>query len=207
MAEKKMKRIDKIRETLVDDIFTIEELENIMEGFGYSAVEDVAGSVTNDNEKFYLSFTNGASEVRIEPESYDGNCVLIGKWSNDTKDKPEELRKSSIVINTRKTGEPTKVRVFQSYDDLAAIMRYFKENIVSSVYTKQKTLPMNKRQCLLFTAYNPHTVPCREQQLPQWIIRLLQNREDDGNLQYDTSYLTALYKHIEGCLRHFAQWV
>lgn len=123
------KKIDRIREALTDDIFSVKEMENIMEGFGYRPVEDVAGDNRDtEDETFYFKFTNGASQVWIEPESYDGDCVIIGKWSNDTKDKDEKHRRSSINLSTRQNNDPTKVRVFQSYEDLIAVLDYFKEH-------------------------------------------------------------------------------
>lgn len=123
------KKIDRIREVLADDIFSMTELENIMEGFGYRPVDDSTEDIRDcEDETLYFKFTNGASQVWIEPESYDGDCVIIGKWSSDTKDKDEEHRKSSINLSTRKNNDPTKKSPFRSYEDLKAVLDYFKSN-------------------------------------------------------------------------------
>ena len=115
----KTKRIDKIREALIDDIFSMTELENIMEGFGYMPVEN---DETHDAENLMvLKFTNGASNIIIEPESYEDDCIIIGQKGHDGK-------KSSINMSSRMSSKPTKVRVFQSYEDLMAVLNYFKEH-------------------------------------------------------------------------------
>ena len=91
-----------------------------MEGFGYMPIEDDHYG-TDEGGAFYFKFTNGKSQIHIESESYDGDYIMIGKTSRDGK-------RSSINLSTRKGDAPTEKRVFQSYDDWAAIMRYFYDN-------------------------------------------------------------------------------
>ena len=119
----KTKRIDKIREALVDDVFSMTELENIMEGFGYMPVEEEEDDEEDsiETEAIVLKFTNGASTVIIEPESYEDDCIAIGQKSHDGK-------RSSINLSTRRANQYTKSRVFQSFEDLKATMDYFKEH-------------------------------------------------------------------------------
>ena len=47
----KTKRIDKIREALIDDIFSMAELENIMAGFGYMPIEEEAKKDRDKQDK------------------------------------------------------------------------------------------------------------------------------------------------------------
>ena len=73
------KRIDKIREALIDDVFSMTELENIMEGFGYMPIEEEESDDYDETDFVALKFTNGASTVIIEPEAYEDDCIMIGQ--------------------------------------------------------------------------------------------------------------------------------
>ena len=97
------KRIDKIREALIDDVFSMTELENIMEGFGYMPIEEEEDEEDDydETEAIVLKFTNGASTVIIEPESYEDDCIVIGQKSHDGK-------RSSVNLSTRQANQYTK---------------------------------------------------------------------------------------------------
>lgn len=111
------KKIDKIRAALTDEVFSVTELENIMAEFGYSPVEDDITDTNNDSP--CLKFTNYASQIWIEPESIEEDCVIIGKKSKDGS-------RSSVNLVTKFEKKPSRVRVFQSYEDLTAVLDYFK---------------------------------------------------------------------------------
>lgn len=98
--------IDKIREQLEGEIFSLTELENIMNTYGYVPME-----AENDSEDI-IKFTNYASQIWVKPESCDGDCVIVDK----------------VSLSTKLESKPTKVRVFQSYEDLIAVLNYFKEH-------------------------------------------------------------------------------
>ena len=98
------KVIDKVKEQLEGEIFSLTELENIMGIYGYVPLE-----AENDSEDV-IKFTNYASEMWIKPETHDGDCVIVDK----------------VTLSTKLESKPTKVRVFQSYEDLIAVIDYFK---------------------------------------------------------------------------------
>ena len=100
------KTIDKIREQLEGEIFSLTELENIMNTYGYVPME-----AENDGEDI-IKFTNYASQIWVKPESCDGDCVIVDK----------------VSLSTKTESKPTKVRVFQSYEDLIAVLDYFKKH-------------------------------------------------------------------------------
>lgn len=100
------KQIDRIKAQLENEIFSLTELENIMGTYGYVPME-----FDNENEDI-IKFTNYTSQIWIKPDSCDGDCIIVDK----------------VSLVTKIESKPTKVRVFQSYEDLIAVLDYFKEH-------------------------------------------------------------------------------
>lgn len=77
-----------------------------MNTYGYVPIE-----AENDSGDI-IKFTNYASQIWIKPEAVDGDCIIVDK----------------VSLSTKTESKPTKVRVFQSYEDLIAVLDYFKEH-------------------------------------------------------------------------------
>lgn len=99
------KMVEKIKERILNEVLSLNELENIMLEYGYRTVEN---DDENDN---VIKFTNYSSQIWVYSES-DNTDVLITKVSS---------------VN-RIESEQTKVDPFHSFEDLMKIMNYFKDN-------------------------------------------------------------------------------
>ena len=98
------KLIDKIKNEIVGEVMTNIELENYMNEKGYYLLEQ------DDKQDLHVvKFTNYKSQLWIGYDTDEDNLMLITK----------------ISTITRLTNEPTKVRPFQTYEDLLAVQNYF----------------------------------------------------------------------------------
>lgn len=107
------KKIDMINEALADEVFSMVEIENLMEGFGYVPVEEKAGAVEqSDDDKEYLKFTNNSSQIWIEADIDVNDDIVL----------PVRAK-----VVTRQSEDPTRVEEFKSYEDLERVLNYFKD--------------------------------------------------------------------------------
>ena len=100
-----MKLIDKIKEELVGNIFTNEEIDNIMEREKYYPVEQ-----DEDDEEGILKYTNKRSQL----------------WIKYVREEDDYLV-SDITMRTKKNGKTT-VHAFRNPDDIKKMMDYFRDN-------------------------------------------------------------------------------
>ena len=100
------KTVEDIKGIILDEVLSLDELENIMLKYDYRIVENDGSE--NDN---IIKFTNYSSQLWIYIESDDTN-ILITKISS---------------VNRIET-EPTKGEPFHSFEDLMKVMNYFKDN-------------------------------------------------------------------------------
>lgn len=99
-----MAKIDIIREKILNEVLSLNELENIMSEFKFHLIE------TDGKDENVVKFTNYSSQIWIYIET-DDTDVLITKVSR---------------VN-RLESEQTKVDPFHSYEDLMKVMDYFIE--------------------------------------------------------------------------------
>lgn len=105
-----MKKIDEIREHLVDNMFMIWHITSYMETeFGYYPVDEE----NLPNEDGILQYTNGKSEVWIKGEFDD---TYVDLWLT-----------SEVTMKTKQKG-PTEVEPIRNGSDIKALMDYFREN-------------------------------------------------------------------------------
>lgn len=99
------KTIDKIKEKVLEQVLSQDELENIMSEYRYHPIENDDGTDT-------IKFTNYSSQVWIDGEMDSDGNILISK----------------VRSVNRLENEPTRVEPFRSYEDLEKVMNYFKDN-------------------------------------------------------------------------------
>ena len=97
--------IDKIKEKILEQVLSQDELQNIMIEYRYHPVEI-------DEDTDTIKFTNYSSQIWIDGErDSDGNILI-----------------SNVRSVNRLENEPTRVEPFRTYDDLEKVMNYFKDN-------------------------------------------------------------------------------
>lgn len=99
------KTIDKIKEKILEQVLSQDELENIMAEFRYHPVE-------KDDDTDTIKFTNYSSQIWIDGERDSDGNILISK----------------VRSVNRLESEPTRVEPFRTYEDLEKVMNYFKDN-------------------------------------------------------------------------------
>lgn len=99
------KTVDKIRNKILEQVLSMDELESIMAEYKYHPVEI-------DDDTDIIKFTNYSSQIWIDGEIDEEGNVLISK----------------VRSVNRTENEPTRVDPFSSYEDLEKIMNYFKDN-------------------------------------------------------------------------------
>lgn len=99
------KTIDKIKEKILEQVLSQDELENIMAEFRYHPVE-------KDDDIDTIKFTNYSSQIWIDGEKDGEGNILI----------------SNVRSVNRLENEPTRVEPFRTYEDLEKIMNYFEDN-------------------------------------------------------------------------------
>lgn len=100
------KLIDRVKSEIIGEVMSNIELENYMNKNGYTLLE-----TEEEQSESIIKFTNYKSQLWIEYEIDENQMMLIVK----------------ISTITRLVNEPTKVRPFQSYEDLLAVQNYFYE--------------------------------------------------------------------------------
>ena len=100
------KTIDAIKDKILEQVLSQDELENIMAEYRYHLIE------TEDGTDM-IKFTNYSSQIwmGVYREENNGN-ILITNVSRVNKIE----------------SEPTRVEPFRSYEDLEKVMNYFKDN-------------------------------------------------------------------------------
>lgn len=102
------KKIDKIKEELVGEVFSITELENYISKFYYNLIE------TEDEETDnVVKFTNYKSQIWITYSAIDENGNMLI---------------DSVKSISRTDYAPTRVEPFRTYEDLEAVLNYFKDH-------------------------------------------------------------------------------
>ncbi len=99
------KKIDNIKEKLLNEILSINELENVMAEYEYIPVE-----IDDDSET--IKFTNYNSQIWIDGERDNQGNILI----------------DNVRVVSRLENEPTRVEPFRNYEDLEKVLGWFKEN-------------------------------------------------------------------------------
>ena len=100
-----MKLVDKLKDKMVSEIFTNEEIDIIMEQEKYFSDER-----DEENEEGILKYTNNRSQIWIK-YIRDGVNYLV----------------SDVTMRTKKSGK-TKVRAFRSFEEIKLMMDYFRKN-------------------------------------------------------------------------------
>lgn len=102
------RKIDKMKNDIVGEVFSPTELENYMHNYDFVMVEsDESEYIQN-----VIKFTNYKSQIWVECEIDDENNILIINLKSISK------------INS----ESTRVEPFRTYQDLEKVLNYFKEN-------------------------------------------------------------------------------
>lgn len=104
------KIIDKIREELIEEVMSFDELEEIMSNFRYHLVED--DDEDDENNTDVIKFTNYSGQIWIGGEMDNEGNILISK----------------VTPISRIENESTRVEPFRCYEDLENVLNYFKEN-------------------------------------------------------------------------------
>lgn len=102
------RKIDKMKNDIVGEVFSPTELENYMHDYGFTTVESEDPEVDQD----IIKFTNYKSQIWVECEIDDSNNILI-----------INLKRISKINN-----ESTRVEPFRTYEDLEKVLNYFKDN-------------------------------------------------------------------------------
>lgn len=99
------KTIDKIKEDILAQVLSQDELENIMEKYKYYPAE-------MDDDTSIIKFTNYSSQIWIDVEM--------------------DSERNMLVLNVRRINrleyDSTRSDPFSSYEDLEEVMNYFKDN-------------------------------------------------------------------------------
>lgn len=98
------KKIETMKKELVGEVFSMIELENYMEQYSFIPVE------TEEDDSEIIKFTNHKSQIWVYGELDNYNCILV-------------VNVSSV---SRVFNEQTRVKPFKSYEDLVAVLDYFK---------------------------------------------------------------------------------
>lgn len=104
------KIIDKIRDELLENVLSFDELEETMSNYRYYLVEE--DSEDDEYDQNIIKFTNYSGQIWIEGEIDDNRNILIAK----------------VTPITRLENESTRVEPFRCYEDLEKIFNYFKDN-------------------------------------------------------------------------------
>lgn len=102
------RKIDKMKKDIVGEVLSFTELENYMQGYGFTIIESDEGESTNN----IIKFTNYKSQIWVECEIDEDNNILI-----------LNLKSISKVNN-----ESTRVDPFRTYEDLEKVLNYFLDN-------------------------------------------------------------------------------
>ena len=102
------RKIDKFKEELVGEVFSISELENYMSKYEYNLIE-----TEDDETESVIKFTNCKSQIWITYSIVDENGNMLI---------------DSVKSISRTDYAPTRVEPFRTYEDLEAVLNYFKEH-------------------------------------------------------------------------------
>lgn len=108
-----MKIIDRIRETLVGNIYSNEEIDGVMEEIKYFPVESEENDDENngtDKDFEILKYTNKKSQIWVKC-SFDGESYLVNE----------------VTMRTKKSGK-TEVQPFRNPEDIRNMLNYFREH-------------------------------------------------------------------------------
>ncbi len=103
------KTIDKIKEKILEQVLSQDELENIMHEYSYHLIEN--DNFDNDEDLEVIRFTNYSSHIWVEVERDEDRSVLI----------------TDVKRISRTEYESTRSESFRSYEDLQKIMDFFIE--------------------------------------------------------------------------------
>lgn len=102
------KKIDKMKNDMIGEVFSPTELENYMHDYDFVIVE----SDESEDIQNVIKFTNYNSQIWVECEIDEENNILILNLKSVSK------------INS----ESTRVEPFRTYQDLEKVLNYFKKN-------------------------------------------------------------------------------
>lgn len=107
------KMIDDVRKTLLDEVISSEELENLMEKHGFFPVEteEYLDKLCEDDSGV-VKFTNYRSQI----------------WVRGVIDTERNILIQDVSQVNRLETSPTRVEPFRSYEDIEKILKYFKDN-------------------------------------------------------------------------------
>lgn len=111
------KIIEKIREELLEEVMSFDELEEAMSNFRYHLVEDENDEDSEYDEEGYfdcdvIRFTNYSGQIWVKGMTDDEENILI----------------TEVIPVNRIGNESTRVEPFRSYEDLEKVLNYFKSN-------------------------------------------------------------------------------
>lgn len=104
------KIIDKIRDELLENVLSFDELEETMSNYRYYLVEEE--SEDEEYDQNIIKFTNYSGQIWIEGDIDENRNILIAK----------------VTPITRLENESTRVEPFRTYEDLEKVLNYFKDN-------------------------------------------------------------------------------
>ena len=109
-----MKLVDELKQRLIENIYTLEELDGIMEGAKYHFLEhDVYDEEESEDieEDGIIKYTNGRSQIWIK--------YILGNNA--------EYLISDVTYKVKKSGK-TQVHAFKNPQDIKKMMDYFRNN-------------------------------------------------------------------------------
>lgn len=104
------KIIDKIRDELLENVLSFDELEETMSNYRYYLVEEE--SEDDEYDQNIIKFTNYSGQIWVEGDIDENRNILIAK----------------VTPITRLENESTRVEPFRTYEDLEKVLNYFKDN-------------------------------------------------------------------------------
>lgn len=101
------KTIDRIKEKILGQVLSQDELENIMVEFRYHLIED--GDFDDGEDTEVIRFTNYSSYIWVDVERDEDRSILV----------------ANVRRINRTEYEPTRSEPFRSYEDFEKIMNHF----------------------------------------------------------------------------------
>lgn len=101
------KIIDRVKESLINNIFTMEDIDNIMSEEKYYPIET---DEDDESEEGILKYTNKRSQIWVKYIQENGDYLV-----------------SDVTMRTKKNGKTT-VHAFRNVEDIKKMIDYFRDN-------------------------------------------------------------------------------
>lgn len=103
-----MKIVDRIKEDLLCNVLSIEDIDKVLEKEKYYPVEV---DEEDNEERNFLKYTNNKSKILVYYHIEEDNNLIV----------------ENVTMGTKKTGN-TKVRAFRSTEEIKSMMDWFRDN-------------------------------------------------------------------------------